>query len=208
MKLEKLDKRTAILSAAEKLFSELGYDGTSTRKIAKESGANMAMINYYFGSKDGVFQEIITARMNDFNSRLITINEEKVSSLEKLMRVVDGYSERILSNIGFHRTMQMELSLSQRPEVFIQIKEVMAKNLQVIENIINEGVSNGSFRKVDVRMLIATIMGTISNVAISPSKITAGSTLDINIPGDREILAKRLQLHLKDLITTYLTPQK
>jgi AcrR family transcriptional regulator len=208
MKLEKTDKKTCILVAAEKLFSDLGYDGTSTRMIAKESGANMAMINYYFGSKDGVFQEIITDRMNKFNAELVTINEEKVSYFEKLSRVVEGYSNRILDNVAFHKMMQMELSLSQRPEVFCKIKEAMAKNLQVIENLINEGISDGIFRKVDVRMFIATIMGTISSVAISPSKVTAGSTLDINIPADREILTKRLIFHLKDLITTYLTPQK
>ena len=208
MNSEKLDKKAAILNAAEKLFAELGYDGTSTRKIAKESGVNMAMINYYFGSKDGVFQEIITARVNDFNNLLVTINEEKVSNLEKLMSVVEDYTNRVLSNIGFHRMAQMELSLSQRPELSLKIKEGRMKNLYVIENIINDGITNGSFRKVDVRMLIATIMGTISNVALSPAKVTEGSKLDINIPADREIINKRLQLHLKDLITTYLTPPK
>ncbi|RZL05297.1 MAG: TetR/AcrR family transcriptional regulator, partial [Pedobacter sp.] len=51
MKTEKADKRVNILEAAEKLFSELGYEGASTRQIAKEAGANMSMINYYFGSK-------------------------------------------------------------------------------------------------------------------------------------------------------------
>jgi len=208
MAIEKPDKKTAILIAAEKLFCELGYDGTSTRQIAKESGANMAMINYYFGSKEGVFQEIIEQRMKDFNAQLITINEGKMTALEKLTKVVESYAHRILSNIGFHRMMNRELLLSQRPDVFCKITGSMTNNLQVIENIINDGVSNGSFRKIDSRMLIATIMGTISSLAISPSKITAGSKLDINIPEDREILTERLLIHLKDLITTYLTPQK
>ena len=208
MKTEKIDKKTSILEAAERLFSELGYEGTSTRQIAKESGANMAMINYYFGSKDGVFQNIISQRMEDFNAVLVTINEDKISSMEKLTRVVEGYSNRILSNVAFHKMMQRELSLDQRPLVFCQIKDSMTSNLQVIENIINDGIGNGSFRQVDVRMFIATIMGTISSVAISPSKITTGSKLDINIPEDREILTERLLIHLKDLIKTYLTPRK
>ncbi|MCD0487337.1 TetR/AcrR family transcriptional regulator [Pedobacter sp. MC2016-14] len=208
MNKEKTDKRTSILIAAEKLFSELGYEGTSTRQIARESSANMAMINYYFGSKDGVFQEIISQRMVDFNAQLVTISEDKITSFEKLKRVVEGYANRILSNISFHKMMQRELSLAQRPEVFCKVKDVMFSNLQLIENIVNEGIASGSFRKVDVRMLIATIMGTISSVAISPSKITSGSKLDINIPEDREILTTRLLLHLDDLIKTYLTPQK
>ncbi|MGY0039491.1 hypothetical protein [Pedobacter sp. NJ-S-72] len=41
-----------------------------------------------------------------------------------------------------------------------------------------------------------------------PTKITQGSILDINIPKDKEILTDRLITHLKDLVTTYLTPQK
>jgi len=57
-------------------------------------------------------------------------------------------------------------------------------------------------------MLIASIMGTITNVATMPSKITRGSVLDITIPEDREVLTQRLILHLKDLVTTYITPQK
>lgn len=83
----------------------------------------------------------------------------------------------------------------------------MAENLFVIERIINEGIADGSFRQVDVRMLIATLMGTISNVAISPSKITSGTTLDINNEEDRKVITARLITHLKDLIITYLTPK-
>ncbi|WP_316834050.1 TetR/AcrR family transcriptional regulator [Pedobacter nutrimenti] len=206
--MEKVDTRTSILTAAEKLFSEQGYEGTSTRQIAREAGANMAMINYYFGSKDGVFTEIMTNSIKEFNMQLISINEDKVSSMEKLKKVVNRYVYRILNNIPFHRMMHREFLLAQRPEIFCRMKDAMAINLNMIEGIINEGINNGSFKKIDVRMLIATITGTISNVAVFPSKITAGSKLDINIPEDRKILTERLIVYLNDLITTYLTPQK
>jgi len=91
--------------------------------------------------------------------------------------------------------------------MFFTIKNSMAQNLLLIEKIITDGITEGSFRQVDVRMLIATIMGTISNVAISPSKITYGTTLDINVEADRKLITARLINHLKDLITTYLTPK-
>ena len=104
--------------------------------------------------------------------------------------------------------MHRELSLAQRPEMYCKLKDAMSGNLQVIEKIIHEGIAKGMFRPVDVRMLIATIMGTITSVATMPSKITEGSVLDITIPKDREILTQRLITHLEDLVTTYLTPQK
>ncbi|MNR01814.1 hypothetical protein D3C85_1176360 [compost metagenome] len=104
--------------------------------------------------------------------------------------------------------MHRELSLSQRPEMFLKVKNTIASNLIVIEQIITDGIDDGSFRPVDVRMLIATLMGTISHVAISPSKITYGTSLDINNSEDREVITIRLIAHLKDLLTMYLTPQK
>ncbi|WP_442589592.1 TetR/AcrR family transcriptional regulator [Pedobacter sp. AW31-3R] len=203
--MEKPDKKANILIAAEKLFSELGYEGTSTRQIAKESGANMAMINYYFGSKEGVFFEIMNERLMDFNHQLLSINQDSIPPMEKLMLVIERYAARILNNISFHKMMHRELSLAQRPEMYCRLKDAMTANLTVIENIIKEVVAEGSSKQVDVRMLIATIMGTISNVAIMPSKVTAGSVLEINNAEDREIISQRLILHLKDLIKTYLT---
>lgn len=208
MKMEKADKRVSILEAAEKLFSELGYEGASTRQIAKEAGANMAMINYYFGSKEGVFMEIMGQRVSDFKHQLKEINEMEATVMEKLLLVVERYASRILCNLTFHKMMQRELSLPQRPEMFSTIKSAMLENMVVIEGIITEGIEEGTFRKVDVRMLIATVMGTISNVAISPSKITSGTSLDINVKKDRKLITERLITHLKDLVTIYLTPNK
>lgn len=205
--MEKADKKASILEAAEMLFCERGYEATSTRHIAKEAGANMAMINYYFGSKEGVFMEIISKRIIDFNTQLTNINQDNLSGMEKLLKVIEGYASRVLSNHCFHKMMHRELSLPHRPEMFFKIKNSMAENLLVIEQIITNGIDDGSFRPVDVRMLIATIMGTISNVAISPSKITYGTTLDINNEDDKKVIIKRLIDHLKDLIITYLTPK-
>ena len=208
MKIEKADKRANIIEAAEKLFSELGYEGASTRQIAKEAGANMAMINYYFGSKEGVFMEIMGQRVQDFKHQLHTIKATEVSAMEKLLLVVERYASRILCNHTFHKMMHRELSLPQRPEMFTTIKNAMLENMLVIEEIINDGIEQGAFRKVDVRMLIATVMGTISNVAISPSKVTSGTGLDLNVKKDRKIITERLITHLQDLVTIYLTPQK
>ncbi len=206
--MEKTDKRTDILRAAEKLFAEFGYEGTSTRQISKESGANMAMINYYFGSKEGVFLEIMEDRISGFKSQLNLIAEEQIPAKEKLLKVVEQYTKRIFSNVCFHKMMHRELSLTQRPEMFTQIKEAMAQNLNVIESIINSGIEEGHFRPVDVRMSIVSIMGTISMAATSPNKVNPDINFDIKNDEQRAELEKRLVNHLKDLIITHLTIPK
>lgn len=206
--MEKPDKKSNILIAAEKLFSELGYEGTSTRQIAKEAGANMSMINYYFGSKEGVFLEIMSGRLQTFSEQLAIIDANPVAPKEKLMQIIEMQVDRVMSNVAFHKMMHRELSMSQRPEMYCKLKDAMSSNLNLIERIINEGITAGTFRKLDIRMLIATIMGTITSVATMPSKVTQGAVLDISIPADREILTQRLITHLKDLVTNHITPQK
>jgi AcrR family transcriptional regulator len=200
--MEKTDKKSDILKAAELLFAEFGYEGTSTRQIAKESGANMAMINYYFGSKEGVFLEIMEDRISGFKSQLDNINDENIPAKEKLLKVVDVYATRIFSNITFHKMMHRELSLTQRPEMFSKIKDAMSSNRMVIEKIIERGMADGSFRKVDVRMSIATIMGTITLIATSPTKVE--DHVNINDDKQREVLRKRLVAHLQDFIQNHL----
>jgi AcrR family transcriptional regulator len=141
--MEKTDKKTSILQAAEKLFAAQGFEGTSTRQIAKEAGANMSMINYYFGSKEGVFTEIMSDRIKGFNVQLAMIEEQEIDQAEKLKVVIDQYTRRILMNIDFHKMMHRELSLSQRPEIYCQLKEAIERNLTIIERIVNVGIEKG-----------------------------------------------------------------
>ncbi|GMV99711.1 MAG: hypothetical protein AMXMBFR84_08500 [Candidatus Hydrogenedentota bacterium] len=58
-----MDKtRANLLNAAEALFANQGFDGTSTREIAERSGANLALIKYYFGSKEGLLEALLDER--------------------------------------------------------------------------------------------------------------------------------------------------
>ena len=54
--------RAKILHSAEKLFGDHGYDGVSVRQIAIEAGVPVALVNYHFGSKDGLFRAIFVLR--------------------------------------------------------------------------------------------------------------------------------------------------
>ena len=64
------EKQIRILTVVEKLFSELGFDGTSLRQIAKEADINIAMVSYYFGSKEKMLESLIQYRMGDFRLQM------------------------------------------------------------------------------------------------------------------------------------------
>ena len=56
-----------ILDAAEALFMEHGFEATSLRSITAAAGVNLAAVNYHFGSKEELFQAVLTRRLDPMN---------------------------------------------------------------------------------------------------------------------------------------------
>lgn len=77
------DTRERILDVAERLFMEFGYDGTSMRQITGEGNVNLAAVNYHFGSKEALMQEV-------FRRRLDWLNEERMRVLDRLEAEAGG----------------------------------------------------------------------------------------------------------------------
>jgi AcrR family transcriptional regulator len=74
--------RECILNAAESLFAENGFDGTSLRLITAEAKVNLAAVNYHFGDKVSLYREVVTRRLRP-------INESRLALLEKAEREAD-----------------------------------------------------------------------------------------------------------------------
>src|ERR1700743_3077683 len=103
------DKREHILVIAEQLFSEAGFDGTSVRDIAQKAGVNLAMISYYFGSKEKLLEALIVFRTDYAYGILEELNlDQSLSPWDKIDRLVEFYVDRILNNLRFHNIMYQE----------------------------------------------------------------------------------------------------
>ena len=62
-----------ILDAAEALFMEHGFEATSLRAITAAAGANLAAVNYHFGSKEELFQSVLTRRLDPMNQQRLEL---------------------------------------------------------------------------------------------------------------------------------------
>ncbi|SFS13370.1 transcriptional regulator, TetR family [Dyella sp. OK004] len=58
-----------ILSSAEELFARHGFDGASLRQLTAAAGVNLAAVNYHFGSKDRLIEEVFRRRLDELNGR-------------------------------------------------------------------------------------------------------------------------------------------
>ena len=77
------ETRTRILDAAEELFMQHGFEGTSMRLLTAKAGANLAAVNYHFGSKDALIEAV-------FRRRLDPMNAARIAELDRLEKEAAG----------------------------------------------------------------------------------------------------------------------
>ena len=77
------DTKTRILDAAESLFMEHGFEATSLRSLTTAAGVNLAAVNYHFGTKEELFQAVLTRRLDP-------MNQERIDLLQRVEREAVG----------------------------------------------------------------------------------------------------------------------
>ena len=155
------DKQVQILQVAENLFAEKGFDGTSIRDISKNAGINVAMVSYYFGSKEKLLEAIMLYRTNDLRVKLENLFVEKLSPVEKIEKYINLYVQKINSNKEMYKILHFEISSNKRTLDLQSFIEVKKGNLTTLTKIIEEGQSQNIFKKdIQIPLLTTTIIGT------------------------------------------------
>ncbi|MDI3262348.1 MAG: TetR/AcrR family transcriptional regulator [Fulvimonas sp.] len=84
--------RERILGAAEKLFARRGFDGASLRQLTAAAGVNLAAVNYHFGSKERLVEEVFRRRLDRLNTqRLAALDRAKAHGEASLEQVLDAF---------------------------------------------------------------------------------------------------------------------
>ena len=103
------DKQIEILQVAEQLFAEEGFDGTSVREIAKIANINVAMISYYFGSKEKLLEAIVMHRIGNMGLKLETLIQENIAPIDKIDRIIEYYIHQVNCNKHIHQIIHNEI---------------------------------------------------------------------------------------------------
>ncbi|OXA93107.1 TetR/AcrR family transcriptional regulator [Flavobacterium hercynium] len=192
-KIELNDKKIQILEVAEKLFSEKGFEGTSIRDISKEAKINIAMVSYYFGSKDRLLESLIIYKTSDLKLQLENLLQENLEPLDKVNKLIEIYLNRISCNKGIFRVLHFELNSKKREKSLNAFTELKKGNLKSVESIIQQGQSKGVFRKdIIIPLITPTIIGTFFH-------------FHMNKPFFEELLHLKTEEMYDEYIKTYLT---
>jgi len=104
----KLGSKFCIVKVAAKLFAKLGLDKCSTREIAKQSGANISLISYYFGGKEGLYKEVMYAHALEIKAQAQPLVDD-IQSAEITREIFIEDVAKIILNIINSRLKSPEI---------------------------------------------------------------------------------------------------
>ena len=139
--------RDNILRAATRVFARYGYEGGSVEKISQSAKSFDRMIYYYFGSKEGLFIEVLEdmyRRMNDAELKLQLDIEQPEESLKEIIGFVVSYYSKnpefitLLNTENLHRGKHIAKSARAR--------EYSSPAIAIISQLLESGARQGVFR--------------------------------------------------------------
>lgn len=157
------------MSAAEKLFANKGFEATTVRDIADAAGVNLAMISYYFGSKEKLLEALFAERMATGAVRIKEIIQMKnLDPWQKIQQLIDGYVAQAVQKQDFFKVMVSEQVINKNPAVIAYLKNLRLQYLAFIGSIISEGQKKKMFaKKIDLYMLLTLMTGTVKTMIIN-----------------------------------------
>lgn len=199
------EKQIQILEVAEKLFAENTFDGTSVRQIATVAKVNVAMISYYFGSKEKLLENLFLYRSADFRLHVESVLLKDISYFEKIDTIIDLTIKRIHKNRRTHKIVHFEYSNKGR-QINLSSYEAQKKdNLKVLEKFIKEGQKAGVFNKnINIQLLVPTILGTYFHFYYNQRFYKTLLQLDDEKAMD-DYVHNTLTKHIKQTINVLLT---
>jgi AcrR family transcriptional regulator len=139
--------RTRLLDAAVAEFSEHGFHGARTDRIAKRAGTNIRMLYHYFGSKDDLYLAVLEEVLAELRHDELRIDPEQGEPLEALLHVFDYVDDHFGSHPALRKLLAFENLNEARHLARSQKMLAMSSPVLVlIRRLLQRGAAAGSVR--------------------------------------------------------------
>ena len=164
-----IDTRTKILQAALKLFARQGYDGTTTKDLAKLAGVAEGTVFRHFEHKKAILIEVATSGWVDILTDLLTELSE-MGSYKAVSQVMRRRMMHMRKNGDLLRVCFIEAQY--HPELREQIQsEVIAKMTDVAEAFFETAMSKGIYRQMNPKIVAQVFLGIFAIAGFSEQTI-------------------------------------
>ena len=170
-----IDARQKLIDAGLKIYSETGYEGASTRKLASTAGVNIAAIPYYFGSKEGLYlaviDNIIEYYQTHLGEELAEIREalanEKTTRAE-YCALLDGFIRRLV-----HFVLQEGSECSRISKIYMReqldptsgfdlLFKGFIKEMRGTLELLVAAILEGDAQSTAIKLIVETLIGQVA----------------------------------------------
>lgn len=157
-------KYRKIIEAAVQVIAENGFHGSQVSKIAKAAGVADGTIYLYFKNKEDILVTVFQEKMGQFIEKIKEETERKTYADEKLYTLIEMHFSQLSNNSHLAIVTQLELRQSNY-ELRRQINQVLKPYLNIIDQIVQEGMEQKLFREqLMIPVVRQMIFGTLDEI--------------------------------------------
>lgn len=179
-------KQEFILDCAENVFFRNGYKNTTIRKITTSANINIAMLHYYFRSKEHLFEQVVLRKIAGVESAIA----EKINSSNAALTLEDALRlqiNMIFDNKNFYRFIYAELLMGENESARETIQSFILSAREKMTLLLSRAISGDNYVRFDAELSLISFFGT---------SLHAITVMD---EADDELLKLRLLNHFKSL---------
>jgi AcrR family transcriptional regulator len=176
------ETRARILSTAEKLFAQQGYDATGLAALCQAAGVSKGAFYHHFPTKQAVFQALLDDWLEQLDQHLFAAVNAS-SSISQALLDIAGSTGPIFEAAGTRTLIVFEfwMQASRHPEIWESAVAPYRRYLERFGGIVSAGIQSGAFRKdldpqVAGQALMALAMGLLLQAFFDPHGSDWGKT--------------------------------
>jgi AcrR family transcriptional regulator len=193
-----------IKEAAKAVFYSKGFEGCSSREIAQAAGLNVALVNYYFRSKNKLFQEIFSEALDEFVGSMVQIFQTELSLIEKLTIFIEKEFDFLarhpeLPNFIINETNRDENCAIDESKYFNKVQETgVFEQMKLAQ-------SKGEMIEIDIASVILLILSNCQYPVMSKNFMQS----IMPIPNEQyALLLQSHKAHVIEMLVNYLFKTK
>lgn len=189
------EQRKKVLAGAFECFYIKGYDAATLDDIVKESGISKGTIYKLFKSKEEIYIELIHQNSDQMMEEIMAIVAEYSTASEKIAALFTEYvSECFQSLKWFLVQSEFELFASRREDLMKLLAEIRFWMLDVVSEIIKDGIKNGEFKQeVDPSLYANLFWSFVDGILTHKIHFPDYPYIPL-IEGQRDSFLKKLQI--------------
>ncbi|HNN98130.1 TetR/AcrR family transcriptional regulator [Haliangium sp. UPWRP_2] len=186
--------REQIIAVTLQAIQKEGLAALTIRQIAEQAGVNVAAVNYHFGSKDALVNEVLVELTAGLRHAFAGLSEEEVSARERLRRFLDEFSTVLLRYPEVYR-QAIGGGLLGGDGQSQYLGFLRAEGLQVLKRLVREVSGETQERRLMLR-IIQAISGLVYPLLVGP-QLTQATGLTLS---DERVRREHVALCLQNLV--------